>query len=171
VCDVAKLLDFGLVKKSGDSLHSGQLTLEGTVPGTPSYMSPEQAADSTRLDRRTDLSSLGAVAYFLLTGQPPFVKDSIMQLYAAHMYETVLPMHKVCPGIPGDLERVVLRCLEKDPTRRFDQARELEQALAACDCASDWTQNQAAEWWKKHGTAGDAGTGTRDGTTQDKRGS
>src|SRR5215831_5006090 len=76
--DVAKLLDFGLVL--GHGLKDGcKLTLEGAIAGTPAYMSPEQAAGKSDLDGCSDIYSLGAVAYFLLTGEPPFVMQTAMQ--------------------------------------------------------------------------------------------
>src|SRR5262249_41007788 len=70
--DVAKLLDFGLVRSVGLSPSGERVTQTGSVVGTPSYMSPEQASDSPEVDVRSDFYSLGAVAYFLLTGRPPF---------------------------------------------------------------------------------------------------
>src|SRR5262249_3658614 len=72
--DVAKLLDFGLVQSVRLEGDGQRLTQEGALAGTPAYMAPEQAAGETHLDGRSDLYSLGAVAYFLLTGQPPFVR-------------------------------------------------------------------------------------------------
>src|SRR5262245_60391171 len=81
--DVAKLLDFGLVQVHGLNPDGQQLTQEGAIAGTPAYMSPEQAAAKADLDGRSDLYSLGAVAYFLLTGQPPFVRDSAVQTLSA----------------------------------------------------------------------------------------
>lgn len=148
VHDVAKLLDFGLVKALKDSNPPTRLTIEGAIAGTPLYMSPEQAAISRQLDQRSDLCSLGGVAYFLLTGRPPFVRDTTMQLFAAHISEPVEPLHILRPDVPEDLEAVVLRCLEKDPAKRYPDARSLERALAACGCAGAWTQDQAVQWWE-----------------------
>jgi serine/threonine-protein kinase len=110
-------------------------------------MSPEQGAGSD-LDARSDLYSLGAVAYFLLTGRPPFVRDSAVQTLAAHLGEPVVAPDRHRPGVPADLQAVVLRCLEKDPARRFPDADELAQALARCRCADRWTGEQAAAWWR-----------------------
>ncbi|MFO0841051.1 MAG: serine/threonine-protein kinase [Gemmataceae bacterium] len=128
--DVAKLLDFGLVRARGSGQGGETLTEEGTIAGTPAYMSPEQARGDAA-DTRSDLYSVGAVAYFLLTGEPPFVRDSAVQTMAAHLSDPVTP-----PGrqrsVPADLEAVVLRGLEKEPARRFQSAEELEQALARC---------------------------------------
>jgi serine/threonine-protein kinase len=148
LCDVAKLLDFGLVRAHGLNPDGQQLTQEGAVAGTPAYMSPEQATGLGDLDGRSDIYSLGAVAYFLLTGQPPFVRGSAVQALAAHLGEAVVPPDRLRADVPADLQAVLLRCLEKEPGRRFPDAASLEQALAQCGCAAGWTQEQAAAWWR-----------------------
>jgi serine/threonine-protein kinase len=146
--DVAKLLDFGLVQAHGLSQDAHQLTQEGAIAGTPPYMSPEQAAAQGELDARSDLYSLGAVAYFLLTGQPPFVRATAVQTLAAHLGEEVVAPDQHRPDIPADVQAVVLRCLEKEPARRFLDSARLEQALGRCACAVQWTAEQAAAWWR-----------------------
>jgi serine/threonine-protein kinase len=146
VHDVAKLLDFGLVRTQAMAAHQVGLTQAGMVFGTPTYMSPEQAVGND-LDARSDIYSLGALAYFLLTGQPPFVRDSIVQVLAAHINEAITPPRTHRPTIPPDLEAVVLRCLAKNPDDRFADVASLEQALGACGAASDWMQSDAAVWW------------------------
>jgi serine/threonine-protein kinase len=147
---VAKLLDFGLVQTSGGPSPRGDATRPHTIAGTPAYLAPEQATGRDRLDARSDLYSLGAVAYFLLTGQPPFVRGTALQVLEAHRNEPArFPSH-LRDGLPVDLQAVVLRCLAKDPTDRFADAGRLEQALAACDCAAAWTREQAAGWWHEH---------------------
>jgi serine/threonine-protein kinase len=123
-----------------------KLTHEGAIAGTPAYMSPEQAAGKSDLDIRSDIYSLGAVACFLLTGKPPFVRQTAMQILAAHIYESPAAMPTEA-GVPADLEAVVLRCMEKDPVKRFPDAENLEQALARCSCADRWTREQASAWW------------------------
>ena len=128
--DVAKLLDFGLVRVERGTGAPG-LTGEHSVAGTPDYMAPEQAAGLDHLDGRADIYALGAVAYFLLTGRPPFA-GSVGQVLAAHQYEPPAPLSKYRPDVPADLEAVVLRCLAKDPAARFPDARALDAALAAC---------------------------------------
>ncbi len=152
--DVAKLLDFGLVRAHGLAGPGEKLTQEGAIAGTPAYMSPEQAAGKADVDARSDLYSLGAVAYFLLTGRPPFVRDSAVQTLAAHLGEPVVAPDRHRPDVPADLQAVVLRCLEKAPARRFPDAGELAQALARCRCADQWAQEQAADWWRDY-AAGD----------------
>jgi serine/threonine-protein kinase len=111
-------------------------------------MSPEQAAGKIEFDRRSDLYSLGCVAYFLLTGQPPFVRNTAVQTLAAHLGEPVVAPDQHRPDVPADLQAVLLRCLEKEPARRFQDAESLEQALGQCGCASQWTREEAAAWWR-----------------------
>jgi eukaryotic-like serine/threonine-protein kinase len=149
--DVAKLLDFGLVlQDSGPA--SPQLSLEGTVSGSPLYMSPEQAAGNRRPDRRGDIYSLGAVAYFLLTGRPPFPGETALAVMIAHARDAVAPPSQLRPGLPADLEAVVLRCLAKDPADRYRDADALDEALGSCRDAGSWTRDDAARWW--HAAAG-----------------
>jgi serine/threonine-protein kinase len=131
--DVVKLLDFGLVRTHRiDSATAQELTHEGMVAGTPAFMSPEQASGKDDLAAPSDLYSLGAMAYFLLTGQPPFVRETSMQVLAAHISEQVTPPAQLRAGVPEDLQAVVLRCLEKDPSRRFSSARSMDDALRRC---------------------------------------
>jgi serine/threonine-protein kinase len=151
VHDVVKLLDFGLVQPFGLPAQEGQkLTIQGTILGSPPFMSPEQAVGNGQLDARSDIYSLGAVAYFLLTGQPPFPRDTSMQILMAHVYEPVTPLHELRRDLPADLEEVVLKCLKKNPSQRYPDVETLDQALAACQCAAGWTRPCAADWWKKH---------------------
>ena len=112
-------------------------------------MSPEQAIGQDDLDARSDIYSVGAVAYFLLTGQPPFVRETPMQMLMAHAYETPAPPTELRPELPRDLEEVVLRCLKKKPEERYPDADTLEKALAACGAAGEWTEEAAAAWWRE----------------------
>jgi serine/threonine-protein kinase len=150
--DVAKLLDFGLVLTHGLDGDGQRLTQEGALAGTPAYMSPEQAAGKAGLDARSDLYSLGCVAYFLLTGHPPFVRDTAVRTLAAHLDEPPAPLTSRCPDVSADLQEVVLRCLAKEPTQRFQSADDLDQALGQCQCANAWTRELAAAWWHTHAT-------------------
>jgi eukaryotic-like serine/threonine-protein kinase len=147
--DVAKLLDFGLVKPVAE-LPSARLTQEGAVSGTPLFMSPEQSQGHGDLDARSDIYSLGAVAYTLLTGRPPFEGRSPMEVIVAHARDEVVPPSQRQPGVPVDLERIILRCLAKRPEDRFQDADSLEQALSECTAADQWTQSRAARWWQEH---------------------
>ncbi|MFV1966210.1 MAG: serine/threonine-protein kinase [Pirellulaceae bacterium] len=148
VCDVAKLLDFGLVKHdASDDTADSQLTKVGSFSGSPLYMSPEQAASFSETDARTDIYSLGAVAYFLLTGKPPFSGRSALEIIIAHSRDAVVPPSQLCEPCPADLEKVVLRCLEKPLEDRFPDVDSLDQALADCQCAGQWDEKKAQAWW------------------------
>jgi serine/threonine-protein kinase len=148
VYDVAKLLDFGLVQGPdlGDS--ADKLTQYGTLVGTPSYLSPEQARGSGDVGPASDLYSLGALGYFLLTGQPPFVRPSAVQTITAHITDPAIPPSQLRPEIPADLEQIILTCLEKDRDRRFPDGASLEQALGGCACAWAWSEADAGRWWQ-----------------------
>jgi len=148
--DVAKLFDFGLVRLAS-TVRAADRSAEGQVLGTPLFMSPEQATASRELDERSDIYSLGAVAYYLLTGRPPFEGEDGIAVMIAHARDPVAPPSRVRSGIPKDLERVVLLCLAKDASERFQDAASLERALGACACADNWDQDQAARWWRDYG--------------------
>jgi serine/threonine protein kinase len=145
--DVTKLLDFGLVKTLRGDESALQLSREDTVAGSPLYMSPEQVVHSGAPDFRTDIYSLGGVAYFLLTGHAPFSGDTAMEVMIAHTRDAVVPLRQVRSEIPADLEQVVLRCLSKSPADRYSDTRALGQALAECADAPNWSPLHAAEWW------------------------
>jgi serine/threonine-protein kinase len=146
--DFAKLLDFGLVKPAASDA-SHQLTQENVIAGSPLFMSPEQSTAGRGLDPRSDLYSLGAVAYFLLTGEPPFSGTSTMEIIVAHARDAVRPPSQRNAAVPKDLEDVVLRCLVKDPESRFPTAGELDHALAACESSGKWNDAAAAQWWSQ----------------------
>ena len=151
VYDVAKLLDFGLVKQTyADPQQATTLTQAGGFGGSPLYMAPEQATAYDEVDGRGDIYSLGAVAYFLLTGKPPFFGRSPIEIIMAHANQPVLAPSKIVPTIPADLERIVLRCLEKNRQDRYPDVQSLEQALAACECADQWTEEQGRAVVERH---------------------
>jgi serine/threonine-protein kinase len=145
--DVAKLLDFGLVKPIAEAV-AADLDKTGQFAGSPLYMSPEQAVGDEP-DTRSDIYALGAVAYFLLTGQPPFNSRQAIKVLMAHAHESPLPMTKLVPNIPHDLQQVVMRCLAKDPIDRYQSAHDLQAALAACADANHWTDEDAWAWWSE----------------------
>jgi serine/threonine-protein kinase len=148
--DVAKLLDFGLVRPAA-TFPAANLSAQGQILGTPQFMSPEQATGDRELDQRSDIYSLGAVAYHLLTGRPPFDGAGGIAVLVAHVRDPVVAPSLIRTGIPEDLERVVLRCLAKDAADRFADAESLERALGACACSEDWDQDRAARWWRDRG--------------------
>lgn len=145
--DVVKLLDFGLVFQQELSRGDGKLTRDGFIVGTPDFMSPEQAQDAEQVDARSDLYSLGAVAWYLLTGKPVFERKNALQAVVAHAHE---PPPALPPGVPRAVAAIVVKCLEKRPSQRYASAKELGDALA--DAAQDlpWTEADAADWWARH---------------------
>ena len=125
-----RLTDFGLAKVLGDDLQSRVLTAAGDVLGSPSYMAPEQARGETdRIGPSSDVYGLGATLYQLLTGRVPFQAKSLTQLLLQIVREPPRQPSTIRPEIPEALEEIVLRCLEKDPTRRFQSGAELAEAL------------------------------------------
>jgi serine/threonine-protein kinase len=149
--DVAKLLDFGLAKPISAESVGVQLTQDGSITGSPLYMSPEQALGDLEPDERCDIYSLGAVAYFLLTARPPFAGDRAIKVILAHAHDEVVPPSRLRADLPADLEQVVLRCLAKNPENRFASAMALRQSLAECESAGRWTHGDAAQWWQANG--------------------
>jgi len=126
-----KVLDFGISKVMGDKGESidGTLTSTRAVMGSPYYMSPEQVRDARRVDGRTDIWALGVILYEALTGEPAFQADTFPGVCAAIVTDPPVPIHARRPDVDPELEAVVMRCLEKDPMRRFQSVGELIQAL------------------------------------------
>ena len=147
--DVVKLLDFGLVK-AVDAINEPTLTAAGAVTGTPHYISPEGVTRPQEMDSRSDLYSLGAVGYYLLTGSPVFTGHSVLDICKQHARnQPAPPSEKRGEPIADDLERVILQCLAKDPNDRPQDARQLAQELSACRHARQWTEEAARRWWKQ----------------------
>jgi serine/threonine-protein kinase len=146
VHDVAKLLDFGLVKNLAAASADTKLTHEENVAGTPAYMAPEQAQGHG--DARSDIYSLGAVAYYLLAGRSPFAGRSALETLVAQVHEAPPPLLELRPQLPSDLAAIVQRCLEKKPSDRFADAAALEKALSECAGLEPWSQDDAVTWWR-----------------------
>ena len=123
---LVKLVDFGLARQvQPGPVHETTLTLEGTIMGTPAYMSPEQA-QGTPADERSDVFSFGVVLYEMLSGRRAFSGDSAAAVVAAVLREEAAPLGG---RVPPDLEKIVRRCLRKDPDRRFQSMADLRVAL------------------------------------------
>ncbi|WP_298866038.1 serine/threonine-protein kinase [uncultured Gimesia sp.] len=144
--DVAKLLDFGLVKDSRQDKNSLDLTMEGAVVGSPLYTSPEVVTGDGKPDFRSDIYSLGAAAYYLLTGKPVFEGESALKVVFAHASQKVRPLTEINAEIPSELEAIILKCLEKKPVNRFQTVEAVSRALNKLQL-KEWTQEQAASWW------------------------
>ncbi len=120
-----KIADFGLARK----LDEPGLTGTGAVVGTPSYMAPEQARGDKDLGPAADIYALGAILYQLLTGQPPFVGQAVMELLQAVIHQEPVRPGKRNPAVPAALETICLKCLEKEPARRYASAADLADDL------------------------------------------
>jgi serine/threonine protein kinase/Tol biopolymer transport system component len=125
--DQPRVTDFGLAKRLH---HDSELTLSGQVLGSPNYMPPEQAAAKRGLvGRRSDVYSLGAILYHLLTGRPPFVGETLTDTLQDVVNKEPARPRLLNPSVPTDLETVCLKCLEKEPARRYQTAQALAQDL------------------------------------------
>jgi serine/threonine protein kinase len=130
--DFVKLVDFGIAKLNESS--GGSHTQTGTVMGTPAYMSPEQAGGEPVIDARSDIYSLGITLFQMATGRLPFADagPSFGKLLAAHLQQLPPTPRSINPEVPGELEEIILKTLEKDPAQRFQSMSELHDALARC---------------------------------------
>jgi eukaryotic-like serine/threonine-protein kinase len=135
--DTVKVVDFGIARlaraDSGESL-----TRTGAVAGTPAYMAPELAAGG-RADGRSDVYGLGTVLYQALTGQPPFPGHDVRALLAAVLFDPIRPIAEVRgEPIAAELDAIAMRCLARDPDRRYASAADLAQALSSWSLAHRW---------------------------------
>jgi serine/threonine-protein kinase len=153
VADVAKVVDFGLVKEiTRDTSTSAQLIL-----GTPAYVAPEAVTDPARIGPTVDLYALGCVGYFLLTGRRVFEGKTAIELCVQHVTAAPRRPSEVAQlQVPAELEDLILRCLAKDPAARFESASQLAEALEALPRARDWTRADARRWWREFRAREDA---------------
>ena len=150
VPDFVKVMDFGLVK-AVDEEKQFKLTAANTLTGTPLYMSPEAIEAPMSVDARSDIYSLSALGYFLLTGQPVFSASNLVELCQRHVDETpVPPSERVSRSISPELEHALLTGLEKTRTKRPQTARELASLLAKCPASTEWRLSEADAWWSRH---------------------
>ena len=140
--DVAKVVDFGLVKEIRQDADAG-VTSANVITGTPLYMSPESIKSPSAVDAASDIYALGGVAYYLLSGAPPFDAATVVEICSHHLH--TIPGR--IDGVRPALMDVVLACMEKDPKRRPASAAELAERLDAC-VAEPWTQLEAEAWWR-----------------------
>jgi tRNA A-37 threonylcarbamoyl transferase component Bud32 len=150
IYDFVKVLDFGLAKQvSADG--AAAVTKTGVVFGTPRYIAPESAYGEVDVDARADLYNVGAIAYWMLTGQPPFSGDSPVRLIIDHIKTAPTPPSELSElPIHPELEAIVLKCLEKDPADRYQSATEVVAALRSIGFDEPWSQERAEQWWSLH---------------------
>jgi hypothetical protein len=148
--DVVKVLDFGLVKAVDDQQQKG-MTHQASLTGTPLYMSPEAIQLPNSVDARSDLYAVGAMGYFLLTGQPVFEADSIVDLCQKHVATPPIPpSERLGKPIPPELESAILACLEKSRAKRPQTARDLAALISRCAEATAWSIEDSDAWWGRH---------------------
>jgi serine/threonine-protein kinase len=156
--DFLKMLDFGIAKMEGAE-EDATVTRAGWVHGTPAYMSPE-VCNGERADARSDVYSLGSVLYFLVTGTPPFTAPTAAAVMVAHVKdEPEKPSTRA--SVPADVEKIIMRALEKEPEARFQSARDMERALGACEDAGGWSRAQASAFWSTFDHKPRSGVATR----------
>jgi CHASE1-domain containing sensor protein len=182
IFDFLKVLDFGLVKDLGAAeaapsqpghSHAAApvaVSQDGSLLGTPLYLAPEGVTSPNAVDARLDIYGLGAVAYFLLSGSPPFTGATAMEIYARQRRGAPPPPSGPNEPVPPDLSALVLECLSFKPEARPGSARELRARLTTCADVLPWTEAMAGAWWAERGpaveaaaraardAAGDAGT-------------
>src|SRR6266540_584806 len=128
--ELVKVLDFGIAKLGMDASSTGSVrTRTGSVMGTPAYMSPEQCRGTKELDRRTDIYALGAILYEMLCGQTPFVSAGFGEMIHMHISVPPTSPRVFAPSVPEDLERIIMRCLAKEPDDRLQTMGEVQAAL------------------------------------------
>ncbi len=140
--DTLKVLDFGLVHDLSDTEHRNPRTLAGT----PLYLAPEVILDDASFAPESDIYALGATAYFLITGKPPFWEGDLANILSDHLATP--------PTVPQSedavLVELILRCLSKDPSDRPSDAVALGEALEGCQSWGEWKNGDARVWWSEH---------------------
>jgi serine/threonine-protein kinase len=174
--DVAKVVDFGLVK---DLDESAWRTQEGRVFGTPHYLSPEAISSGEPVGPSSDLYSLGCVGYFLLTGQRVFEGQSVIDVCTQHLKSApVRPAQRLGRPVPESLSAILMACLEKTADRRPASARALIALLDDCVDVAPWASEESRLWWNSRGrrvmaaskhSAAEAPTVSRDTRTHTDR--
>ena len=143
--DFVKVVDFGLVKRVDDDR---EITRDGGFAGTPGFLAPEVPTSHGVVGPVTDVYSVGALTYVLVTGSMPFDGESGMDVFINQQTHEPTPITEVMQGhIDDDLATVVMRCLSRDPAARPASARELREALLRCRAADTWSEHDARNWW------------------------
>ncbi len=144
--DVVKVVDFGLIKEVGN----GQASQSHLIAGTPAYLAPEAVTDAETVGPASDLYALGAVGYFLLTGQTVFTGATAADMCIKQVSATpVPPSQRTDRPVSPALEALIMRCLDKDPARRPDGAWSMRTELLALPPAGDFSVEQGRAWWQQ----------------------
>lgn len=168
--DLIKVLDFGLVKAIDDEKQAN-LSSNG-LTGTPLYMSPEAIQFPLSVDARSDIYAVGAVGYFLLTGQTVFSATSLVELCRMHVAQApVTPSERLQKPVSDALEHALLACLDKNSARRPQTARDLALMIGRAPTAHSWTIDEADAWWGRHERNRDSGYASLAGSSPTGRGS
>ena len=149
---MAKVLDFGAVAEPAAGVGPDPAS-DGGIGGTPEYVAPEQAVARPAVDGRADVYGLGAMLHFMVTGAPPFERETPADVLRAHVSEPVKSLRERAADVPSDLEAVILRCLAKRPEDRYVDARAVSDALGECSCAAEWDEARAEGWWLEKAAA------------------
>ena len=146
--DLVKVLDFGLVKEMDHE--TMELTRTDSVTGTPMYMSPEAVRDASKVDQRSDIYSIGAVGYTLLTGVATFDGESTADICAKQLNELpIRPAERIGQSLAEDLQNILMCCLQKSPEQRPISIDDLADALVQCVDSGRWSQADACQWWQQ----------------------
>jgi serine/threonine-protein kinase len=149
--DFVKVLDFGIVKVTHSTSPESIVTQENVLRGTPAFIAPEQVLSRDEIDSRADIYSVGCVAYWLITGDLVFRADTPIGVMMHHAHTApVPPSERTELPIPPQLDQLILCCLEKDPTKRPQSARELSRRLGEIPVTEPWTEDRARLWWTRH---------------------
>jgi serine/threonine-protein kinase len=147
--DVVKMLDFGLVKDL-TTLQSRNITQFQRVVGTPVYMAPERVRNAADADNRSDIYSVGATAFHLLAGRPPYEAAGEHDLTYQILHAPVPAITDHAPQVPPRLAELITRCLAKERGERPHDIVVILAALEALAVAHPWTQRDAAACWARH---------------------
>lgn len=144
--DHVKVVDFGLVRSS-----KGDEGEQKGITGTPAYLAPEAIDHPEQADPRSDLYAIAAVGYFLLTGEPLFTGNSIIDVFLQQVNDRpMLPSRRLGKPISNDLERLIMTGLSKKPEQRPQTAHDYEQLFGLCNCKSEWSTEHAQKWWETY---------------------
>jgi hypothetical protein len=152
VSDCVKVLDFGLVREYRDDVVGQDESENGDViEGTPWFTPPEAIRSSSKIDPRSDLYSLGALGYYLLTGHYIFDAETVAEIHDKQLHaEPIPPSQRTNQSISPEMEALLQRCLAKDPVARPQSASELRADLLACPTAANWPATARAAWWEAY---------------------